>query len=104
MRMSQELRSAELRGKSQKLVDGPLKHIRVAALAAALVPLASVFANPASAQTPCAPSAGLVCGTVFVDANANGIYDTGDSPLGGVTVQISNGDTVTTNVNGNYSD
>ena len=45
--MSQEV--TELRDQTQKLMDGPLKHIRAAALAAALIPLASVFAAPASA-------------------------------------------------------
>ena len=46
-KISQEVREAELRSKSQKLVDGPLKHVRAAALAAALVPLASICATPA---------------------------------------------------------
>ena len=39
-----------MQGQTKQLLDGPLKHIRAAALAAALVPLASVFAAPASAQ------------------------------------------------------
>ena len=38
----------ELRDRTQQLLDGPLKHIRVAALAAVLLPLASVAATPAS--------------------------------------------------------
>ena len=48
--MSQEVRQIELKQKTQQLLDGPLKHIRAAALAAALLPLASVAAAPASAQ------------------------------------------------------
>ena len=39
----------QMQEQSQQLMNGPLKHIRAAALAAALVPLASVFAAPASA-------------------------------------------------------
>ena len=49
--MSQEVGQTELKAKTQQLLDGPLKHIRAAALAAALLPLASVAATPASAQT-----------------------------------------------------
>ena len=65
--MSQDVRQNELREKTQQLLDGPLKHIRAAALAAALLPLASVLVTPASAQTVCA--SGGVCGTVFNDTN-----------------------------------
>ncbi len=91
--MSQEVRSAELREKSQKLVDGPLKHIRAAALAAALVPLASVMATPASAQTGCdqAGSGGFtaICGTVFNDLNHDGIQQSGEPGLSGVEVFLT---------------
>src|SRR6185369_6629406 len=69
----------ELRDQTQQLLDGPLKHIRGAALAAALLPLASVAATPASAQALC-PSGG-VCGIVFNDANHNGIRDGGEGVL-----------------------
>ncbi len=48
--MSQEVNQVELNQRTQQLLDGPLKHIRAAALAAALLPLASVAAAPASAQ------------------------------------------------------
>ena len=74
----------ELRAQTQQLLDGPLKHIRGAALAAALLPLASVAATPASAQAGC-PSAG-VCGTVFNDTNGNGVHDAGEAGLADVTV------------------
>jgi hypothetical protein len=63
-----------------------LAHIRAAALVAALVPLASVVATPASAQTTC-PSGGI-CGTVFNDVNHNGIQDAGEGGLVNVTVNI----------------
>ena len=43
-------RDAELRGKTQQLLQGALRHIRVAALAATLVPLGAVAGSPALAQ------------------------------------------------------
>jgi SdrD B-like domain len=106
--MSQEVQTG-LKQKTQQLMDGPLKHIRGAALAAALLPLASIAAAPASAQTtaPCA-SAGT-CGIVFNDTNGNGILDAGEAPIQGVTVTLcvlcngSSTDTVlttTTDLNG----
>jgi hypothetical protein len=70
---------------TQKLIDGPLKHIRAAALAAALLPLASFAATPASAQSACS---GGVCGTVFNDINGNGIQDVGEPGIEGVTVIV----------------
>jgi hypothetical protein len=45
--MSQNVNENGLQGQTKQLLEGPLKHIRAAALAAALVPLASVFAAPA---------------------------------------------------------
>jgi hypothetical protein len=48
--MSQEGRYMELREKTQQLLHGSLKHARAAALAAVLVPLASVAVSPAMAQ------------------------------------------------------
>jgi hypothetical protein len=75
------LQNVELQGQTKQLLDGPLKHIRAAALAAALVPLASVFAAPAAAQTDCASGGIAICGTVFNDTNTNGFLDTGDTPL-----------------------
>jgi hypothetical protein len=83
--MSQE--TDQLQEKSQELLNGPLKHIRAAALAAALVPLASVFATPASAQTVCS-SGGAICGTIFTDTNGNGIIDTGEAGIANQPVQI----------------
>jgi hypothetical protein len=48
--MSQEDRQFELKHKTQQLLQGSLKHVRVAALALALVPLASVAVSHAVAQ------------------------------------------------------
>ena len=48
--MSQEIRQTELQEQTQKLLRGSLKYVRVAALAAALVPLASVAVAPAFAK------------------------------------------------------
>src|SRR5882762_8744525 len=48
--MSQEGRQREVREKTQQLLRGSLKHVRAAALAAALVPLAAVAVTPAVAQ------------------------------------------------------
>lgn len=76
----------ELRDQSQLLLDGPLKHIRGAALAAFLLPLASVAATPASAQPVCA--SGGVCGTVFNDTNNNGVQDAGETGIENVTVFV----------------
>jgi len=91
----------ELRDQTQQLLDGPLKHIRGAALAAALLPLASVAATPASAQTGC-QSAG-VCGLVFFDANFNGVQDSGETPIAGAVVSIKGTTWVTeTNADGVY--
>src|SRR6185295_7399122 len=96
-----------LRDQTQQLLDGPLKHVRVAALAAVLLPLASVAATPASAQALCA--SGGVCGTVFNDTNNNGVQDGGETGSENVQVlvcQICDGsDTISgvTNVNGFYS-
>lgn len=57
--MNQE---TELRRKTLLLLQGTLKHARVAALAVALVPLASVVAvNPAQAQEQCDTSNPPVC-------------------------------------------
>ena len=43
--MSQGVHRAELHDKTQQLLQGPLKHVKAAALAAVLLPLASVAAR-----------------------------------------------------------
>lgn len=88
--MSQEVQQTELQRETQQLLQGPLKHIRAAALAAVLVPLASVAAAPASAQEVC-QSAGTLCGFVWDDQNKNGIQDGGEPGLEGVKVTLSDG-------------
>jgi hypothetical protein len=93
--MSQETRQTQLRTKTQELLQGPLKHIRGAALAAALLPLASVVVAPASAQTGC-PQSGGVCGTVFNDVNHDGIQQAGEPGLPGVEVTVTDSTTNTT--------
>ena len=84
--MSQDVNKTELSDKTQQLLEGPLKHIRAAALAAALVPLASVVATPAHAQGLCA--SGGTCGVVFNDTNNNGIQDAGETGISGASVTV----------------
>jgi len=84
--MTHEECQTTIQEKTQQLLQGPLKHIRLAALAAVLLPLASVAATPASAQSVCA--SGGVCGTVFNDTNDNGIQDTGETGIEGVKVFV----------------
>jgi hypothetical protein len=48
--MSQEDCQVELRQRTYQLLNGSLKHVRAAALAATLVPLAAVALSPAVAQ------------------------------------------------------
>jgi hypothetical protein len=94
--MSQEVAQAELKVSTQQLLDGPLKHIRAAALAAALLPLASVAAAPASAQDNCQSSGGTaVCGFVWDDTNNDGVQNPGETGIEGANVFVSDGDGVT---------
>src|SRR5262245_33272233 len=86
--MSQEVRQTELKAQTQQLLDGPLKHIKAATLAAALLPLASVAAAPASAQTGCVASSSMVCGLVWDDTNHNGFQDATETGLAGVKVTV----------------
>ena len=105
--MSQEDQQKNtLRGRSQELLQGPLKHTRTAALALALVPLAAVAVSTQVNET--CPSGGM-CGTVFYDADNDGIQDAGEPGIPGVSVTIVyvyDGTpyefTVATNVNGLY--
>src|SRR5882672_2917485 len=86
-KMSDQERGAELREKTQQLLQGPLKHVRMAALAAALLPLASVAATPASAQGPC--GSGGFCGIVFNDANNNGTRDAIETGIEGIKIVVT---------------
>jgi SdrD B-like domain len=96
-----------LRDQTWQLLDGPLKHVRIAALAAVLVPLASVAATSAAAQPLCA--SGGVCGTVFNDTNNNGVQDAGETGIESVPVSVcqlcDGSDTISgvTGLNGSYS-
>jgi hypothetical protein len=88
--MSQGIHQTELREQTEQLLNGPLKHVRAAALAAALLPLASVAASPAVAQD--CTSAGTVCGTVFLDTNNSNTQDAGDTSIHEAIVTISTPD------------
>jgi hypothetical protein len=85
--MSQESHRNELHEQTQHLLQGPLKHIRSAALAAALLPLASVAAAPAAAQSAACASGGTF-GRVWNDANNNGLQDGGESGIEGAVVSL----------------
>jgi SdrD B-like protein len=93
--MSQEVRHAALKERTKTLLEGPLKHIRGAALAAALLPLASIAAAPASAQDACPPTSGGVCvsGFVWNDTNKDGIRDSGETGIEGAKVTLFEGTT-----------
>jgi hypothetical protein len=88
--MSRAGDQADLQQETQQLLQGPLKHVKAAALAAALVPLASVAATPAAAQELCA-SAGTVCGMVWNDVNKNGVQDAGEPGIEGAKVFLYDG-------------
>jgi hypothetical protein len=91
--MSQEVQN-QLHEQTQRLMQGPLQHIRSAALAAALLPLASVAAAPAAAQSASCASGG-VCGYVWNDENKNGIQDPEETGVEGAVVSIDGGYEVT---------
>ena len=87
--MSSDNRHAEVIEKTQRLLDGPLRHVRMAALAAALVPVASV----ATAQTlplQINPSGGAVV-TVSASCNAYtiGVRGSGLSQSGTVAYSFT---------------
>jgi hypothetical protein len=98
--MSQE--QIQLVEKTQRLLHGPLKHVRAAALAAALLPLASVAVSPASAQSVSCPSAGKISGFVWNDINRNGVQDAGEPGIAGAVVSLG-GVSTATDATGFYS-
>ncbi len=80
----------------------------VIAVIAALM-LAGLWAAPAGAQQTTTLPAGKIAGTVYDDANDNGVRDPGEPGLPNVTVEISREltgpdftDSVTTDANGEY--
>jgi hypothetical protein len=96
--MSQESSQSQVEVQAQQLLRGPLQHIRSAALAAALLPLASVAAAPAAAQSADCASAGT-SGYVWNDANKNGLQDAGEPGISGAVVSI-NGWVTSTGIDG----
>ncbi len=96
--MFQDVRHGELQEKTQQLLQGPLKHVRAAALAAALLPLASVAASPAEAQE-C--GSGGICGFVWNDVNQDGVQDAGEPGVEGAVV-IVDGVATSTDASGFY--
>jgi hypothetical protein len=85
--MSRQESQAEVNEQTQQLLRGPLKHVRAAALAAALVPLASVAVSPAVAQTLC--SGGGIGDYVWSDTNNNGIQDAMEPGIDGAVVSLT---------------
>jgi hypothetical protein len=100
--MSQDVNHTGLNVQTQKLLHGPLKHVRAAALAAALLPLASVAVSPASAESVSCPSAGTISGFVWNDINKNGVQDAGEPGIVGAVVSLG-GISTATDANGFYS-
>ncbi len=98
--MSQESNRTHVEAQTQHLLRGPLQHIRRAALAAALLPLASIAAAPAAAQSAECASGGTG-GYVWNDTNKNGIMDPGEPGIGGAVVSV-NGYVMPTAVDGFY--
>lgn len=74
--MSRQGHHVELREKTQQLLQGSLKHVRAAALAAALVPLASVAVSTAVAQDQ---GSGGTADAVFLVIDEDSI-DNGNPP------------------------
>src|SRR4051812_13080097 len=97
--MSHEAAHTELREKTQRLLQGSLRHVRAAGLAAALVPLAAVAVSTAEGQA--CSSAGMVCGFVWNDANGNGIQDAGEPVIENAVVTLGP-DSKATDSNGYY--
>jgi hypothetical protein len=97
--MSHEAAHVELKEKTQSLLQGSLKHVRAAGLAAALIPLAAVAVSTAETQT--CSSAGIVCGFVWNDANGNGIQDAGEPVIENAVVTLGD-QAKATDSNGRY--
>jgi hypothetical protein len=100
MKMSQVERQSELREKTRQLLQGPLKHARVVALAASLLPVAAVPASAAVDQ-PCG-SAGNFCGFVWNDLDGDGVQDAGEPGIGGAVVLVDGEPAGATFPNGYY--
>lgn len=92
--MSEACRQAEVQEQTQQLLQGPLNHVRGAALAAALLPLALVAASPAAAQHALCASGGI-CGLVWSDTNNDGLQDAGEPGIEGAVVSLDGNVTAT---------
>ena len=75
--MSQEVRQTELQEKTRRLLHGSLKHVRAAALAAVLVPLASVAVSQAVVQVQASGGAAVPSPCDFVTSGGFVLTDTG---------------------------
>ena len=98
--MSQEERQSDLREKTRQLLQGPLKHVRVIGLAAALLPVAAVPAAAAPEQQ--CSSGGNYCGFVWNDVDGDGIQDAGEPGIGGAVISIDGVAVTATTENGYY--
>jgi hypothetical protein len=97
--MAHEPETTDLRERTRQLLSGPLKHVKAAGLAAALVPLAVVAAS--AAEPRMCGSGGTICGVVWMDTNNNGVREEGEPLIAGAVVTI--GDSVAqTDQNGYY--
>jgi hypothetical protein len=88
--MSEKALQTQVEQKTQQLLQGSLKHVRAAALAAALLPLASIAVAPAAAQGTdgLCPSGGL-CGFVWNDTDSDGFQDAGEPGIEGASVTVT---------------
>jgi len=98
--MREHVGQTELQEQTRRLLQGPLKHARAAALSMALVPLAVVAVTAVPTGEGC-PSAG-VCGVVYYDANNDGTQDAGEAGIPNAVVTLSTGAVTSTNDNGVY--
>jgi hypothetical protein len=92
--MFQQNHKQTLTHQTQQLLQGPLKHVAAAGLAAALVPLAAVAV--AQAEPRYCGSGGNVCGMVWSDTNNNGVRDAGEPAIEGAVVTLNGLSTATT--------
>jgi hypothetical protein len=106
--MTHDVEQTDLREQTRQLLSGPLKHVKAAGLAAALVPLA-VVATHAAEPRFCA-SGGTICGVVWMDTNNNGVREAGEPFIAGANLTTTVVDeyggtttvTVETDQNGYY--
>ena len=97
--MGEQKEQNELQGQTERLLQGPLKHARAAALSLALVPLAAVGAGTTASDF--CPSGGI-CGVVFYDTNNNGVQDPDEPGIPNAVVTINGDDPRPTDETGVY--